>query len=363
MIYHKFKYTLKILFKNKTLLFWTFIFPIILGTLFNMAFSNIEKEETVKTIPIAIINNNENYASILENIKQDDIKLFKINYKTEKEAKKLLNDEKIAGYIDLKNNDVQLYINKNGINETIIKQVLDEINSQQTIHQLIQNNQTITLPQEIKTKHLDNNLSYTMIEFYSLIAMACMYGSMISKHVLNNEIASITTIGKRNSISPISKLKTIIGSLLASYLVQVIGISLLYLYTIFILKVDYGKHLDKIIILSLFGVLAGLALGMFTSVLFEKNENMQTSFSLTVSMLGSFLAGMMGITTKYFVDTNFPLINKINPVNMITDGLYSLYYYASFDRYYFNILSLFIFSLILIIFVIIKLRRVSYEHL
>lgn len=353
MIFHKFKYTLKILFKNRTLLFWTFIFPIILATLFNMAFSNIEKEETIKTIPIAIINNNDQYTSILEKIKQDDIKLFKIKYTNEKEAKKLLNDEKINGYIDLKNNDIQLYIKKNGINETIIKQALDEINSQQIN----------TSPQEIKTKHLDNNLSYTMIEFYSLIAMACMYGSMISKHVLNNEIASITTIGKRNSISPISKIKTIIGSLLASYLVQVIGISLLYLYTIYILKVDYGKHLDKIIILSLFGVLAGLALGMFASVLFEKNENMQTSFSLAVSMLGSFLAGMMGITTKYYVDTNFPIINKINPVNMITDGLYSLYYYASFDRYYLNLLSLLIFSLILIIFVIIKLRRVSYEHL
>lgn len=353
MIFHKFKYTLKILFKNRTLLFWTFIFPIILATLFNMAFSNIEKEETIKTIPIAIINNNDQYTNILEKIKQDDIKLFKIKYTNEKEAKKLLNDEKINGYIDLKNNDIQLYIKKNGINETIIKQALDEINSQQIN----------TSPQEIKTKHLDNNLSYTMIEFYSLIAMACMYGSMISKHVLNNEIASITTIGKRNSISPISKIKTIIGSLLASYLVQVIGISLLYLYTIYILKVDYGKHLDKIIILSLFGVLAGLALGMFASVLFEKNENMQTSFSLAVSMLGSFLAGMMGITTKYYVDTNFPIINKINPVNMITDGLYSLYYYASFDRYYLNLLSLLIFSLILIIFVIIKLRRVSYEHL
>ena len=45
MFYHNFKYSLKILLKNKSLIFWTFAFPILLGTLFNMAFSNIEKSE------------------------------------------------------------------------------------------------------------------------------------------------------------------------------------------------------------------------------------------------------------------------------------------------------------------------------
>ena len=45
MFIHNFKYILKALFKNKMLIFWTFAFPIILGTFFNMAFSNIENSE------------------------------------------------------------------------------------------------------------------------------------------------------------------------------------------------------------------------------------------------------------------------------------------------------------------------------
>ena len=44
MFIHNLKYTIKTLFKNKVLIFWTFAFPIILGVFFNMAFSNIEKE-------------------------------------------------------------------------------------------------------------------------------------------------------------------------------------------------------------------------------------------------------------------------------------------------------------------------------
>lgn len=56
MFLHNFKYSLKILLRNKALLFWTFIFPIILGTFFNMAFSNIEKEESLNIIDIAIVD-------------------------------------------------------------------------------------------------------------------------------------------------------------------------------------------------------------------------------------------------------------------------------------------------------------------
>ena len=59
MFIHNFKYAFKTLFKNRMLIFWTFAFPIILGTLFNMAFSNIENSEKLDIINIAIINNDD----------------------------------------------------------------------------------------------------------------------------------------------------------------------------------------------------------------------------------------------------------------------------------------------------------------
>ena len=77
----------------------------------------------------------------------------------------------------------------------------------------------------------------------------------------------------------------------------------------------------------------------------------------------SFFAGMMGITMKYIVDKNIPILNKLNPANMITDGFYSLYYYDTLDRYYFNIISLLIFSIVLIGFSILSLRRQKYDSI
>ena len=59
MFFHNFKYSLKTLFKNRMLIFWTFAFPIILGTLFNMAFKDIESSEQLDIIDIAIVENEQ----------------------------------------------------------------------------------------------------------------------------------------------------------------------------------------------------------------------------------------------------------------------------------------------------------------
>ena len=59
MFIHNLKYSLKTLLKNKMLIFWTFAFPIILGTFFKLAFSNIENSEKLDIIDIAIVDNQE----------------------------------------------------------------------------------------------------------------------------------------------------------------------------------------------------------------------------------------------------------------------------------------------------------------
>ena len=102
---------------------------------------------------------------------------------------------------------------------------------------------------------------------------------------------------------------------------------------------------------------------MVVSLLFKTNENAKTGILISVTMLFSFLSGMMGITMKYVIDKNIPIINKLNPVNMITDGLYSLYYYDTYNRYYFNLISLLIFSFVLIFISYLILRRQKYDSI
>lgn len=390
MFYQNLKYSLKILLRNKALIFWTFAFPIILGLFFNLAFQNIEKNEQLQVIDIAIINsndynNNKIVKESLNELTKGKNKLFNIQLTDEKTSKDLLKNNKIIGYLTFKENQVNITVKNSGVEETILKQVLEQIQTNSKIinkkvekeiseqvatnkkinyEQIYQNALSLLNENNIKINNISNkNLSYTMIEYYTLIAMACLYGALISMFIINYQLPNMNSTGKRISASPINKTKQLISSLLSAYIVQIIGLLLLFLFTIFILKVDYGKNLLYVIITSLCGALSGLSLGVATSTLFKTNENAKTGIIIAITMLFCFLSGMMGITMKYIIDKNIPLLNMINPANMITDALYSLYYYNTFDRFYKDILSLLIFSSIMILISIKGLRRQKYDNI
>jgi len=390
MFWHNFKYSLKVLFKSKVLIFWTFAFPILMGIFFNLAFSDIENSEKLDVIDIAVVKSDEFDKNIIfkeafENLSDGDDKLFDIDYTNLDKAKQLLEDDKITGYLVF-NDDINIVVSSSGINETILKYVVNEISSNA---EMINTLATNDINNEIKkgnyninyeeiyagayalvskdTAKLHNisnkNLSYTMIEYYTLIAMACLYGGILSMYIINYKLANMNSVGKRTAISPVHRGQMLVSSLLASYVVQLICVAILFVFTIFVLNVDYGDNLPMIILLALAGSLAGLSLGVIVATLIKANENAKTGILIAITMLGCFLSGMMGITMKYIVDTNVPLVNMINPASMITDGFYALYYYSTLDRFIFDIVSLLVFSILLIFISYFGLRRQKYDSI
>ena len=395
MFIHNFKYAFKTLFKNKMLIFWTFAFPIILGSFFKMAFSNIENSEKLDIINIAIVQNedfehNDIFKTVFNELsdEENEKRLFNTQYTIEERANELLNNGQIIGFLKLEGNEPKLTFATNGIDQTVFKYVTEEI---------IQTNDIMTnmaieeVQKEIKSgnynisyddiynkvmeisrenddsvnlKNISNkNLSYTMIEFYTLISMTCLYGGMLSIVAINQTLANMSNKGKRIAVSPTKKSTTVLSSLLASYLVQLIGLSILFVYTIFVLKVDYGDNIALVTLLAMVGSLAGLSIGILVGTIFKTNENAKTGILISITMLGCYLSGMMGITMKYVIDKNIPIINKINPASMITDGFYSLYYYDTLNRYWFNISSLLIFACVLIAISFFSLRRQKYDSI
>lgn len=393
MFFHNFKYTLKTLLKNRMLVFWTFAFPILLGLFFNMAFSSIEESETFDPLDIAVVNDdnfksNEAFQGALKELSSNDNenKIFNIKYVNLDKAKKLLSKDKIVGYLVFNDEKPEIVVTTNGSYETILKNVIDEIS--QTIFitstvmedeitkQIIKGNHQIdyqALSNQVKQKiesvnsniedTSSNHLSYVLIEFYTLIAMTCLYGGVVSMEAMNQSLPNMDSKGKRISVSPTNKFTIVLSSLLASYIVQLIGVFLLFAFLLFVLKIDFGSHILLCILLSIIGSLAGLSIGLFVSTVLKTNENTKVGIIISISMVYSFLSGMMGITMKYIIDKNVPLLNQINPANMITDGFYSLYYYNTLDRYIGNIISLVIFSVILLTISGLVLRRQKYDSI
>ncbi|MEI3401135.1 MAG: ABC transporter permease [Clostridia bacterium] len=393
MFSHNLKYTIKTLSKNKVLIFWTFAFPIILGILFNMSFSNIEKDEMLQIFDIAVVDNNEFkaqeiYRETLNELSSDnnENKLFNIKYVTEDEADLLLDNLDIKGYIVFKNDEPQVVIKENGTYQTLIKFVITEIGQNQTIiedlskksieEEISNGNYSVDTEkiindilnkiknEQINLKNISkSNLHYTQIEYYTLIAMACMYGGMLGLTAINNCLANMSNKGKRISVSPNRKSIIVLSSALGAYVVSLVGLVLLIIFLKLGLKADFGNNITLVILLSAVGNLAGISLGVLIASIFKVSEGAKTGIVIAITMFLSVLSGMMGVTLKYVIDKNIPIINLVNPNNLITDGFYSLYYFDTLDRYFRDVRYLLIFIGICLVISFISLRREKYDSI
>ena len=393
MFLHNFKYSLKTLFKNKMLIFWTFAFPIILGTFFNMAFADVINKEKLSIIDIAIIDNeeyqnNKIFKTAFESLSDENSEdqMFNAKLLDEEKAKEMLNKEEIVGYLKMQGNDPKLVFQKNGVNQTIFKYVVEEIVQRSSIveniskdeikKQIEQGNFAVdaesivkrvineTSNTEIEFENTANkNLNYMMIEFYTLIAMTCLYGGILGMVAINQTLPNMSNKGKRVAVAPTKKGTIILSSLLAGYVAQLLGLVILFAYTIFALKVDYGEHTGLVILFAMIGSLTGLSMGVAVGTLSKKSEGAKSGILIAITMTGCFFAGMMGVTLKYVIDKEMPIINKINPANMITDGFYSLYYYNTLDRFWFNVASLGVLCVVLITISFLSLRRQKYDSI
>ena len=206
-------------------------------------------------------------------------------------------------------------------------------------------------------------MNYIVIEFYTLIAMACLYGSMLSREAIQNYLANSSHKGSRITIAPVKRITLILSGFLAAFIIQIISIGILLLYSKYCLNVDFGSNYSQIILLATVGSLAGLSLGTVIGAYPFKSNTTRTAITNVIVMLGCFFSGMMGVTMKYIIDKNMLIINKINPANMITDGFYSLYYYNDLNRYFNDLIGLIIFSITLLVVAIIFLRRKRYDSI
>lgn len=379
MFKHIYINRLKIFGRNKSLLFWTMLFPIILGTFFNMAFSNLNSTEEFNIINIAVINddnynNSTDFKSVIDglSLKGDD-QLFNTKYTSVKDANKMLEDNEIDGYIYMKDTDIRIMIDSNGINQTIIKSVVDSYKQNISMITNIYNynpNIMIGTIMDDLNKNTDyfndtsnDSIDATVIYFYTLIGMTCVYGGFWGCKTINESEANLSYHGARLVVSPVHKLKVLIASLLAAFTVQYLEVIVLLLYLMFIIGIDFGNQTLFIFILSLFGCLAGIALGSLVGASNKKSENFKTGLLSSISMFMSFLSGMMYIDMKMIVANNLPILGYINPVNLITDGFYALYYYPTYDRFIFNIILLSIFTIVVSLITYLFLRRKKYDSI
>ena len=301
---------------------------------------------------LAVVNNSSFHndqalQTALDAAAAGEQKLFELTLTSQEQAEQLLTEQKVSAYL-LVDEEPVLVVSKTGIRESIIKSFLDSyLQTTAAVNTILQNNpnnpallfqsagERQNYLAEVTGSAADpNNI---LIFFYSLIAMSCFYGGFWGMREVTDIQADISALAARINISPQHKLKAFLSSLTASYLIHFSELILLLLFLRYVLQIDFGAKSGYVVLTTALGSLAGIAYGAFISALVKKSENMKVAILIGTTMFGSFLAGMMIQDIKYLVSQKFPLLAYVNPINLLTDAFYSLYYYDTFSRYFLNI--------------------------
>ena len=138
-MFHLVRYSIIWKVKNFNIFFWPFIFPIILGTLFYIAFGNV-KEADFEIIPVAVVEETKDSRVFLEFLeelqKNGTIQVEKMEVR---EAEQALKEQKIEGILYAADTPY-LKVNKNGLSQSVLQSILESyFDGKKTIENVMKN--------------------------------------------------------------------------------------------------------------------------------------------------------------------------------------------------------------------------------
>ena len=358
MFAHIFLYRIKSLLRQRSLVFWTLIFPIALATFFNISLGNIKSMNDFDPIPVALVQDSAfpELTDTMKGLSEGDHRLFDLTVTDTQTALNLLKESQISGYI-VPGDTPTLVVTKTGLNQSILKNFIDQYTHNALAMQDIAVHHPESIPDLLTAMGASQNYvkevsvtqrstDPTLIYFYALIAMSCLYGSMYGLEEVNRVQANLTPHAARLNVAPVHKLKVFAAGMSAAILIHYTGLLALLGYMQFILDINFGDNVFYVALILFIGSILGISMGSVISAVVKKSEGIKIAVVLLISMVGSFLAGMMIGEVKYYIAQKLPILGYLNPANLLSDALYALYYYDTHTRLYINLAGMSIFALV-----------------
>lgn len=372
---HLIRYSFLSKLRNFNVIFWPLVFPVILGTFFYFAFGNLN-EADFETVSVGIVKEeqtDEVFLFFLDQIQTSEKELIHTEEMSQEKALNDLKKGEISGIYYVGKNP-SLTVAASGLPESILQTLLENYeNTRHTIQNitrahpegLLKGIREIVRPQNLLKdvslggKTIDGTVQF----FYALIAMACLYGCFIGFHSALGIQANITPLAARRCVTPTHKFKLIFTDQITSFALGYVDVILLILYLRYVLKLDFQGKLGSMLVISFFGSMIGVSMGMFIGSIGKMQEEIKIGILLGVSMVSSFLAGLMNNTMKDIVERNVPLLNRINPAALISDAFYCINVYDDMGRYYRNLFTLAAICIVLVTASFFMVRRERYDSI
>lgn len=213
---------------------------------------------------------------------------------------------------------------------------------------------------DLREGGVDQMLSFQ----FACIAYITFYAFSMGNHLLDNLHANQSPLGLREQVSPLDNRKSFLLHF-GAYLVIYIGFTLVLYLLLRLLGVEAATKTNvwALLLLLFLGQCCGIVIGVVVAALLPEAKGVRQAIGILLPLFLGFLSGMMVSGVRMSVQAAAPLLDALNPVNMVNDGLYGLYTQGVGEIYHTAMAHLAITLVLFLGITIIALRRDRYESL
>ena len=375
MFRHNLAYELKEVLRVKEFVLWLMLFPIILGTLFKVAFGSIYTTELFDTIPVAVVTASENAVAeeFLKGMAEEENPFLAPTFTDEENAKQLLFDGKVEGILTV-GESMDLTVSRTGIGPTMLQELVSRYKLYETVIRDTLAKDPAALQTVIAKLSAEVNACRDVSPsaenpdvyvqyFYNLIAMVAICGNMTGLHVSTNNQANQSQLGARKNCSATPKGIYLTAGLLGSCIAQSVSMVLCVTFLRFVLRVNFGGSLLLLYLAAILSGCLGVAFGFFIGSIGKMRHEGKSAIAITISMVLCFLSGLMMGNIKGILATKAPWVNHLNPVAVISDSFYCLNMYSDYRRFISKIVVIVIYIAVFTVLGVLFTRRKKYASI
>ncbi|NBH13401.1 ABC transporter permease [Lachnospiraceae bacterium] len=382
MFFRLYVYSMKQTVRQKLIMFWSLIFPIILGTLFRVAFGEFLEEEVIfHQIPVAYVAEEGASPAFAETLKslEDDGGLLEIIETDGKKAESLLKEEKVEGIFynrdsGTEEGEVTLTVTRQEMSQSILSSILEQY--QRVFHTMGNISRENPAGIEAAAKVIGQQRQYLMEGsitdtpksvmtdyFYALLAMDCLMGVSMGLQIAVKFKANLSNLAVRRVVSGTSRFGMLMPDLAARITIQFLCTLCSVCYLTYVMKISLGNKFALLLLTTLVGSIVGIFMGFFIGAIGTYKESLKEGVCVCCMMFSSFLSGLMVGGMYRFLETHAPLVNRINPASLIVKSLYSLNIYEGYERYTQSMASLLTIAVLLGAGAFAMIRRERYASI
>lgn len=392
-----FAYHLKQIIRQREALIWGFSLPVVLLLIFSMVFRPTTKEDlSLPVSRIGLIQGQEaDFPDFMADLeakkgvwknqkwteetpeKNAKLPLVYGNFSTLEEARAAMNAGAIdAIVLDAKAGKYETRMARSYV-LMVVQQVLRSYQTKTNMEEIAKSAVTkapTSVPavaQEQKVEALEVNPDLRkggvdqMLSFqFACIAYITFYAFSMGNHLLDNLHANQSPLGLREQISPLERRKSFVLHF-GAYLVIYIGFTLVLYLLLRLLGVEVATKTNiwALLLLLFLGQCCGIVIGVVVAALLPEAKGVRQAIGILLPLFLGFLSGMMVSGVRTSVQAAAPLLDVLNPVNMVNDGLYGLYTQGVGEIYHTAMAHLAITLVLFLGMTIIAVRRDRYESL